>query len=107
MLAKSKLNSIETLVSPPLIDMDIIHEEFATILMEKGKYEKMKDNLRSENEKFEIEQCEIKDVSEKLLSISCHQKKFFFLCVYKMVKSAKKDIKNVKLKLLTQEDTFG
>ena len=54
MLAKSKLNSIETLVSPPLIDMDISHEEFATILMEKGKYEKMKDNLRSENEKFEI-----------------------------------------------------
>ena len=107
MLAKSKLNSIETLVSPPLIDMDISHEEFATILMEKGKYEKMKDNLRSENEKFEIEQCEIKDVSEKLLSISCHQKKFFSLCVYKMVKSAKKDIKNVKLKLLTQEDTFG
>ena len=107
MLAKSKLNSIETLVSPPLIDMDISHEEFATILMEKGKYEKMKDNLRSENEKFEIEQCEIKDVSEKLLSISCHQKNFFFLCVYKMVKSAKKDIKNVKLKLLTQEDTFG
>ena len=29
--------------------MDISHEEFITILNEKGKYENMKDNLRSEN----------------------------------------------------------
>ena len=51
MLAKSKLNSIETLISQALIDMDISHEEFVTILDEKDKYEIMKDNLRSENEK--------------------------------------------------------
>ena len=51
MLAKSKRNSIETLISQALIDMDISHEEFITILKEKDKYEKMKDNLRSENEK--------------------------------------------------------
>ena len=49
MLAKSKLNSIETLISQALIDMEISHEEFITILNEKDKYEKMKDNLRSEN----------------------------------------------------------
>ena len=54
LLAKSKLNSIETLVSQALIDMEISHEEFITILKEKDKYEKMKDNLRSENEKYEI-----------------------------------------------------
>ena len=54
MLAKSKLNSIETLVSQELIDMEISHEEFITILKEKGKYEKMKDNLRTGNEKQEI-----------------------------------------------------
>ena len=35
MLAKRKLNSIETLVSQTLINMEIIHEEFNTILMEK------------------------------------------------------------------------
>ena len=52
MLAKSKLNSIETLISQALIDMVISHEEFITILNEKDKYEKMKDNLRSENEKY-------------------------------------------------------
>ena len=52
MLAKSKLNSIETLILQALIDMDISHEEFITILKEKHKYEKMKGNLRSENENW-------------------------------------------------------
>ena len=51
MLAKGKLSSIETLISQALIDMDISHEEFVAILNEKDKYERMKDNLRSENEK--------------------------------------------------------
>ena len=54
MLAKNKLNIIETLVLQALIDMEISHEEFVTILKEKDKYEKMKDNLRCENEKYEI-----------------------------------------------------
>ena len=54
MLAKSKLKSIETLVSQALIDMEISHEEFISILNEKDKYEKMKDNLRSGNETYEI-----------------------------------------------------
>ena len=43
MLAKSKLNSIETLISQALIDMEISHEEFIAILKEKDKYEKMKE----------------------------------------------------------------
>ena len=37
MLAKSKLNSFETLISQTLIDMEISHEEFITILKEKDK----------------------------------------------------------------------
>ena len=52
MLAKSKLNSIETLISQALTDMEINHEEFTAILNEKDKYEKMKDNIKSENEKY-------------------------------------------------------
>ena len=40
MLAESKLDSIETLVSEALIDMEISHEQFITILKEKDKYEK-------------------------------------------------------------------
>ena len=54
MLAKNKHNSIKTLISQALIDTEISHEEFTTILKEKDKYKKMKDNLRSENEKYEI-----------------------------------------------------
>ena len=54
MLAKSKLNSIETLIFQALIDMEISHEEYITILKEKDKYEKMKGNLKSENEKYKI-----------------------------------------------------
>ena len=49
MLAKSKLNSNDTLISQALIDMDISHEEFITILKEKHRYEMMKDNLRNKN----------------------------------------------------------
>ena len=52
MLAKSKLNSIETLIYQALIDMKISHEEFVTILKEKDEYDRMKDNLKSENEKY-------------------------------------------------------
>ena len=50
-LAKSKLNSIETLISQALIDMELSHEEYSTILKETEKYQRMKDNLKSENEK--------------------------------------------------------
>ena len=51
MLAKSKPNSIETLISQVLVDLDISHEEFITILNEKDKYEKIKNNLINKNEK--------------------------------------------------------
>ena len=54
MLAKSKLNIIETLISKALIDIEISHAEFITILNQKGKCERMKENLRSKNEKYEI-----------------------------------------------------
>ena len=39
MLANSKVNSIGTLMSQTLIDLDIKHEEFKTIVNEKEKYE--------------------------------------------------------------------
>ena len=51
MLVKSKLNSVETLISQALIDMEISHKEFVTILNEKNKYDKIKNNLISKNEK--------------------------------------------------------
>ena len=54
MLAKSKLNSIETLISQAVMDIQIIHREFITIFKEKDIDEKMKDNLRSGNEKYKV-----------------------------------------------------
>ena len=53
MLAKSKLSSIETLVSRALIDMEINHEVFITILKEKDKYGEMTESVRSVNKKLE------------------------------------------------------
>ena len=55
MLAKSKLNSINTLISQALIDINISHEEFITILKEKDRYEIMKENLiNKDGESYEI-----------------------------------------------------
>ena len=75
MLAKSKLNSIKTLILQALIAMETSHEEFVSISKEKDKYEKMNENLRSENEKQEImrlssikSKASVKN-SQKLLSI--------------------------------------
>ena len=56
MLAKSKLNSIETLVSQVLIDMEISHAEFIKILKEKDKYERMKENMKNLIDKLEEKQ---------------------------------------------------
>ena len=52
-LAKSKLNSIETLVYQALIDMEISHEDFITFLKQKDKYEEMKESVRSVSENQE------------------------------------------------------
>ena len=41
MLAKNKLNSIETLILQALMDLEISREEFKTIINEKEKYDKM------------------------------------------------------------------
>ena len=54
MLAKSKLDSIETLISQALIDMDLSHEEFVTILIKKDKYEN-----------YETEYYKIKDLKKQ------------------------------------------
>ena len=57
MLTKSKLNSIETLISQALIDMEISHEEFVTILKEKEIWE---DERKFKNWKWKTRNYEIK-----------------------------------------------
>ena len=49
MLAESKFNSIETLMSQALGELDISHEEFIMTLKKKDRYERMKYSLISEN----------------------------------------------------------
>ena len=46
-LARSKLNIIENLISPALIDFEITHKEFSKIIYEKNNYEQIIDNIRS------------------------------------------------------------
>ena len=50
MLPKSKYNSSEALISQALNDINISHEEFITILKEKDRYERMKENIKDKNE---------------------------------------------------------
>ena len=54
MLSKSKLNGIETLMSQALIDLDISHEEFKTVVNEKEKYEQMNESIRNTNRKDQL-----------------------------------------------------
>ena len=53
MLAKSKLDSVETLVSQALDVMEISHGEFNEIIRGKQKYERMKENVKNVSEKQE------------------------------------------------------
>ena len=54
MLAESKLNSIEKLISKAINYMQKIHEEFTIISNEKDKYDRMKYELISKNENNNI-----------------------------------------------------
>ena len=45
---KSKLNSTDTLISQALIDSESRHDEFKTIVNEKEKYVKMKEDIKKE-----------------------------------------------------------
>ena len=51
MLAKNKLDIIETLVSQALTDMEKSHEEFNAFIKEKKNYKRIKKNVRNVSEK--------------------------------------------------------
>ena len=46
-LARNKLNIVETLLSSALSDFDISHEEFAKTIDKKVKYEEIKENIKN------------------------------------------------------------
>ena len=62
-LAKSKLNSIETLVSQALIDLEISREEFVMILKERDKCEKTKENLKNISENMRLNNADLKKIA--------------------------------------------
>ena len=74
MLAKSKLNSIETLMSQALIDLEISHEEFKTTVNEKEKYDQMEESIRNR-----------KDKEDFTVKKNRFKKIIFFCMHYKMV----------------------
>ena len=49
MLARSKLNSIESKISEELINNEISHEDFMTIINEEKKYRELKESIRMMN----------------------------------------------------------
>ena len=49
MLARRKLNSIESKICEALIDNKISHEDFMTILNEEKKYRELKESIRMMN----------------------------------------------------------
>ena len=71
MLAKSKLNSIKSVVSQALINLEISHEEFVIILKEKKKYEKMKENVKNVSKKQENMRlkCQFKDIIAIIMKV--------------------------------------
>lgn len=46
MLARSKLISIHTMISKALIDSEVGHEDYTTIINEEEKYRRLKKDLR-------------------------------------------------------------
>ena len=53
-LAKNKLNTIDTLLSSALNDSKISHEEFSNIITEKNIYENIKENIKNTIEPPEL-----------------------------------------------------
>ena len=65
-LAKSKLNSTETLTSKALIDCKISHEKYAAIINEEEKYRRMEADIRiMKSQRSDAEKDELNGKSKK------------------------------------------
>ena len=68
-LAKSKLNTIEALLSSALNDSKISHEEFTNVITEKNLYENIKENIKDTAELSSLERTAEPIVEEKLTTL--------------------------------------
>ena len=67
MLARSKLNKIESKISEALINNDISHEYFMTIINEEKKYWELKESIRMMNsQRSDVEKNDLIKEVEKL-----------------------------------------
>ena len=67
MLAKSKLNSIESKISEALINNEISNEDLMTIINEKIKYRELKESIRMMNSQgTDVEKINLIEESRKI-----------------------------------------
>ena len=67
MLARSKLNSIESKISEALINNEISHEDFMTILNEEKKYRELKESIRMMNsQRSDVEKISLIEEGKKI-----------------------------------------
>ena len=66
MLARSKLNSIESKISKALMDNEISHEDFETIINEEKKYRELKESIRMMNsQRSDVEKINLIEEGQK------------------------------------------
>ena len=65
MLARSKLNSIESKISKALINNEICHEDFMTILNEEKKYRELKESIKMMN-RSDVEKISLIEEGKKI-----------------------------------------
>ena len=65
MLARSKLNSIESKISKALINNEICHEDFITILNEEKKYRELKESIKMMN-RSDVEKISLIEEGKKI-----------------------------------------
>ena len=68
MLARSKLNSIERKISEALINNEISHEDFMTIINEEKKYRELKESIRMmNNQRSDVEKINLIEEGKRLM----------------------------------------
>ena len=71
MLARSKLNRIESKISEALINNEISHEDFLTILNEEKKYRELKEIIRKmNNQRSDLEKISLIEEGKKKIGIN-------------------------------------
>ena len=67
MLARSKLNGIESKIPEALINNEISHEDFMTILNEEKKYRELKESIRMMNtQRSDVEKISLIEKGKKI-----------------------------------------